>query len=147
MKIVNNDQDRSQKHRGECHMRSWNLAFTQARKKVASSLWEDAALKYQDALEAAEALMANHHDIMAAVKRYIRTAVEFAYALRMSHHVCDFSALVAIVKACLQNERLMTPVGCLLEPLEDVVSSPLGDVKHWMNILFAMDDIKGQSLH
>ena len=101
-------------------------------------------LSYNGALDAAEMLLAKSQHSKDSIRRYARTALEFAYALKMADDSEGIVALVAIVKVRLQSNAELTG---LISPLIDVQHASKQDVNRWMNILFAIDEVEHQIIH
>ena len=125
----------------------WGKLYFQARQSINTNKWLNAAITYQEALLVAESQLSKSHNSSDAIKRYVRTAMEFAYSLRMGNIPCDFHALVTIVKHHLQNNPLPSPLEHIISPLQDIAFSPKNKIEHWMKILFAVEEKKINTLH
>ena len=148
MKYVETNSTSHHKHNPECPMHTWQASLSQARRLLHKHSWQEAAMEYRFAFEAAEQIIGKQENPIDNVKRYIRTAMEFAYALRMGCFPCDLQALVALVKFRLEEEKwLCAPIGHLIGPLEDVSFSPKPEVSRWMETLFAIEEAKKSSIH
>ena len=113
----------------------WNKACQVASMHSEALQWESAITAYGNALEAAEILLKQKHNVKFDLERYIRTAQEMTYALRKGGYFADMDILADMVEACLLEERLTRPLKWYLRPLKDVANNPICAVDMWMRTL------------
>jgi hypothetical protein len=113
----------------------WNKAWCLASLHSEALQWDNAITAYGNALEAAEVLLNQKHNIKYDLERYIRTAQEMTYAIRKGGYFDDMDALAILVEARLAQEKLARPLTWYLRPLKDVANNPICAVDMWMRTL------------
>lgn len=111
--------------------RSWKKTLDAARKEANSGNWERALFYSGNSIEIADIILSNR-PIRENSERYIKTAIEFAHALRNSKQPADLTALYEIV--CTKLTTVPDNIDSFknLKPLEDVLFEPIDRVNSWM---------------
>lgn len=113
-------------------------AFYRARCFLKQGQWRQAASGYSLALKEFDNLPAtNKHRL---VNRYLRIALEFSFALRMSDYRADLPALVAIVRNYIASHFSVQSIDDVMRPLEDIAFAPKEQAQYWMGVLFALEE-------
>ena len=82
-----------------------------------------------------------------AVDRYLRSALEYAYALRKEQASVNFHLLVCHVENHIQDIKHTLSVPMLMKPLEEVIHMPINLADFWMVSLLSLDHIESRVLH
>ncbi|MGR6873551.1 hypothetical protein ACU6U9_14870 [Pseudomonas sp. HK3] len=139
-------------HRGEFvnnpqqAIQAWQVIIEQARALFHSQDWQKASVAYGNAFEISELLLSCHSSSF-SVDRYLRSALEYAYALRKEEANVNLYSLVQYVENNIQGIKHRLSVSLLLQPLEDVISMPINVADFWMVSLLSLDHIESRVLH
>lgn len=125
----------------------WSKLINLARHQAAHGQWHKCINSYGNAFDAAEIIFES--DVPStAVNRYIRTACEFAYAIRQCNYPCDLSLFAALIKRKLEKNLYPASILFLIRPLKDIISAPMDEVDRWMEALIEADYSKqNRQLH
>ena len=116
----------------------WHRLINLARYQADHYHWQQSIMFYGNALEAAEIAFAKAPASL-AVNRYMRTASELIYVMRLCDYGCSLELLVNTVKDKLEKNLYPANIQLLLRPLNDVAYSPLAEVHRWMSAMFEAD--------
>lgn len=132
------------KHRSELErdpklaLQAWFRMINTARYFTNNHHWVNAIKLYGNALDCAEIIFLEKPD-SDAVNRFIRTAVEFLYVLRVTGQTQDIKILVNSITHKLEKGLYPANVQLLMRPVHDTVSAPLKDVGRWVAALLLAD--------
>ncbi len=124
----------------------WKRLITEAQQQVCQYEWKKALIIYGNAFEISDILLKETNDNH-AIKRYLRTAIEFAYVLRQCSYSADVSTLVAFATDTLTEHLYPAECQLILQPLNNVAFSAMHEPKHWMNILQYMSESYSKTIH
>jgi len=124
----------------------WKRLIIEAQGQVCQYEWKKALIIYGNAFEISDILLKKTNENH-AIKRYLRTAIEFAYVLRQCTYNADVSALVTYVTDTLTEHLYPAECQLILQPLNNVAFSTLHEPKSWMNILQYMSDSYAKTIH
>ena len=110
----------------------WERAVTQGRLHTRAHQFDNAIMFYGNAFEASEFLLSKTTFSHNAMNRFIRTGMEFLFALRKGGYLADLDHFIAEVKRKLESLMLPKDVSWYLRPLNDVVDHPMCAVDVWM---------------
>ncbi|MBX2807110.1 MAG: hypothetical protein KTR20_00630 [Cellvibrionaceae bacterium] len=102
----------------------WSKLITAARQKTTEHKWDVAALIYGNAFETAEILIKQEHTTT-TVQCYLRTAIEFTYALRRCSYSANIALLLAAIKAQLAESFYPNRMNLLINTLHTIAFAPL----------------------
>lgn len=126
---------------------TWSKLFRIARKQADNMEWHKAATSYGNALDVAEIIFSSSPQ-STAVNRYIRTAVEFVYALRQDPEInYNILSISDFIKKNLEKNLYPANVDLLIKPLMDTVNAPIKNVHQWIQALFIADEMYSQHKH
>ncbi len=125
---------------------SWQLIMLQAREIFHLQDWQKAAIVYGNAFEISELLLVSHPTAF-SVDRYLRTALEFAYALRKNQTDTNLNALIPHITENIQNIKHSMAMSFLIQPVEEVINLPIHLSDHWMQSLLSLDSLDHRVLH
>lgn len=125
---------------------TWEKLITAARFSADKRLWSKASIIYGHALEVASLIILSRPN-KGEAKRYIRTAIEFAYVLRQNRPDTDLQLLIAIVKDYIAENTVEIRVDALLSPLIEMAFSPMVELRRWINLLRAEEESQLQAIH
>ena len=139
-------------HRGEFvnnpqqAIQAWQVVIQQARALFHAKDWERASVAYGNAFEISELLLSCSGSAF-SVDRYLRSALEYAYALRKEQASVNFHLLVCHVENHIQGIKHTLSVPMLIKPLEEVILMPINLADFWMVSLLSLDHIESRVLH
>lgn len=111
---------------------AWSKFMIRAREEQAGKQYNEAVITYGNAMDVAQITFENAPISESEVDRYIRTVVEFVYAVRQCDGSYDLTLLVNRVQKILERGLYPANVKLLLKPVQDVASAPLCQVDRWM---------------
>jgi len=118
----------------------------QAREVFHIQDWQKAAIIYGNAFEISELLLVSNPTAF-SVDRYLRTALEFAYALRKNKVVTNLNPLIPHIKNNIRNIKHSMAMEFLIQPVEEVINLPIHLSDHWMKSLLSLDSLDHRILH
>jgi hypothetical protein len=126
--------------------RAWKNIIEQARELFHMKEWERATIIYGNAFEISELLLTSD-PTQYSVDRYLRSALEFVYALRKKNTKVNLAALIFHVETSIKgiSHSMATPQ--LMQPLEEVINLPINLVDFWMLSLLSLESIESRVLH
>lgn len=124
----------------------WTRLINEAQNQVGLYQWNKAVIIYGNAFEISDLLLKESNDNN-AIKRYLRTAIEFAYVLRKCSYTSDVSILVTFVSETLTQHLYPADNKLILQPLNNIAFSTLHEPKNWINILKSMSESYSKTLH
>ena len=125
---------------------SWQVMMLQARELFHLQDWHKAAMVYGNAFEISELLLISDPTVF-SVDRYLRCALEFAYALRKNHTDSNLNALIPHVKSHIKHVKHSMTTEYLIQPVEEVINLPIHLSDHWMQSLLSLDHLDHRVLH
>ncbi len=108
--------------------------------------WDQAVVIYGNAFEISEILLTNSQSKF-SIDRYLRTALEFAYAMRKSQTPCNLESFLRHVKKQIALTKTTTDLSYLIQPIEEVINLPIHMADHWLTALLSLDAIEHRVLH
>ncbi len=125
---------------------SWQEIIMRARSLFHLQHWDQAVVIYGNAFEISEILLTNSQTKF-SIDRYLRTALEFAYALRKSQTPCNLEAFLPHVKKQMALTKTCDNLSYLIQPIEEVINLPIHMADHWLTALLSLDAIEHRVLH
>jgi len=125
---------------------SWQEIIMRARSLFHLQHWDQAVVIYGNAFEISEILLTNSQTKF-SIDRYLRTALEFAYALRKSQTPCNLEAFLPHVKKQMALTKTRDDLSYLIQPIEEVINLPIHMADHWLTALLSLDAIEHRVLH
>lgn len=124
----------------------WTRLMNEAQNQVGLYEWSKAVIIYGNAFEISDILLKESNDNN-AIKRYLRSAIEFSYVLRKCSYTSDVSILYSFVSTTLKQHLYPADCKLILQPLNNIAFSTLHEPKHWINILKYMTKSYSTTLH
>ena len=125
---------------------AWQVIMLQARELFHVGDWQKATVIYGNAFEISELLL-KHNQSQFSVDRYLRSALEFAYAARKSQVTSNLNALINHVQRTIKNIQHSMALTQLIQPIDEVINLPIHLADHWMQALLSLDSIEERVLH
>lgn len=123
----------------------WQNAIDQGRIHINAHQFDNAILFYGNAFEASELMLPSTTFSRQAIDRFIRTGMEFLFALRKGGFLNDLDALIATVEQSLKSTRLPKTVAWYIQPLKDVADKPMCAVEVWMQSILKTPTLEPSS--
>lgn len=125
----------------------WYFLLENSRQELHAGRWKEAVVSYHAAYTEAELLVFISDCKNCAVKNYLRTLVEYSYALCKIDKAEQLSDLIA--HACYTLNTCLTEALTLklLQPLRGMRSSSDDERDLWMNQLFAEEAVHRKQVH
>lgn len=124
----------------------WTRLMNEAQHQVSLLEWNKAVVIYGNAFEISDILLKESDDNN-AIKRYLRTAIEFTYVLRKCSYSKDVSTLVSFVTETLTQHLYPAECRLILQPLNNIAFSTLHEPQQWSNILKYMSESYSKTVH
>jgi hypothetical protein len=147
IKFICKKHQRQLEEKPELAFSAWIKLISLARQQLHDQKWEKAVLSYGNAHDIA-AIILNHKAQAEAINGYIRTAIEFIYALRQdqnTHH--DINDITRHIKKNLTEKLYPANIELLFKPVSDMAHTPLHHIHQWIHTLFIVDDIDSIKYH
>ncbi len=125
----------------------WYRLVEAARRELHSESWKQATAFYRDAYLQAELLLVVSNCKNCAIKCYMRTLIEYGYALRKIGERALLSELVVHGWHALNAQVSESLVIQLLEPLRTLEYASNKECEIFINQLFIEDAVNKQQLH
>ena len=146
MRYLCNDHRREFTRNPQQAAQSWQEIIMRARDLFYLEYWDQAVVIYGNAFEISEILLTNSQTQF-SIDRYLRTALEFAYALRKSQTPCNLKAFLPHVKKQLSLTKTTAHLPQLIQPIEEVINLPIHMADHWLTALLSLGAIEHRVLH
>jgi hypothetical protein len=124
----------------------WTRLINEAQNRVGLYEWNKAVIIYGNAFEISDILLKESNDNN-AIKRYLRSAIEFAYVLRQCSYTSDVAILYSFVRETLTQHLYPAETKLILQPLKKIAFSTLHEPKNWIDILKYMSESYSKTLH
>lgn len=126
----------------------WYKLRVMAKHKMDNSRWTEAVTLYGTAYETSAILLVNGlQDETTRVKQFVRSAIEYGFALRKSEFKADMGKYVALVRDQLTPFQHRIDIERHLIPIQDIAYSPTEEVDYWMMLFFDLDHAHTQTCH
>ncbi len=125
---------------------AWQVIMLRARELFRLEDWQKATVIYGNAFEISELLL-KHNQSQFSADRYLRSALEFAYAARKSQVTSNLNTLISHVQRTVESIQHSVPLTQLIQPIDEVINLPIHLADHWMQALLSLDSIEERVLH
>ncbi|BCE01301.1 hypothetical protein [Marinicellulosiphila megalodicopiae] len=122
----------------------WSQFFFEARTHVKNNKWSHAIKLYQQALHISEHMLVLSNNHKTVINQFMMISVEIAYCFRNTYlnKNTDFSNsdYLNVIYFMLKEHISESQIKANIKPLMDILYSDLKNCKHWIDILFAMEE-------
>ena len=147
MKTLENKQESQRVNHSAFKL--WQGIFYKARKALRQEKWNKAVYLYSAASDAAENLLRLKNP--QGVNQYIRTNIEYIYALRKDKQDTNLNHIVAYFRTQLMHSTQCQsggkPLGQLMTPFYDMSIASEEEIDHWVESIWALEESHSATKH
>lgn len=137
----------AQKNYVEETINRWYFLLEYSRGELHAGHWQQAVVSYHRAHQEAELLVSISDCKNCAVKGYVRTLIEYSYALCKVDDVKRLADLIGHAEHTLSIYVTRELVSTLLQPLRNIGFATHAERDLWMNQLFAEEAQHRKQVH